>query len=77
MYKFVIALLLVLLCSNSFAYDGTIKNRYGKVIGYVNVDRCGDVKTYDKYGRHKTTIEDSKIKNRYGRTTGSVNFKKD
>jgi len=61
---------------NAFAYDAKIKDKYGRVTGYL--DQKGD-KTYivDKYGKRGDYIEsDGDIKNKYGRTKGKIEVKK-
>ena len=55
-----------------FSYDGVIKDKYGKVTGYL--DKDGD-KTYvvNKYGKRGDFIEeDGDIKDKYGRTKGKI-----
>ena len=62
----------ILLSINVSAYDAVIKDKYGRVTGYL--DQKGD-KTYmiDKYGKRGDYIEsDGTIKNKYGRTKGKV-----
>ena len=57
---------------NVFAYDAKIKDKYGRVTGYI--DKKGD-KTYivDKYGKRGDYIEsDGEIKDKYGRHKGKV-----
>jgi hypothetical protein len=57
---------------NAFAYDAKIKDKYGRVTGYL--DHKGD-KTYivDKYGKRGDYIEkDGDIKDKYGRRKGKI-----
>ena len=61
-----------LLSNSLLAYDAVIKDKYGRVTGYV--DQKGD-KTYkvDKYGKRGDYIEaDGDIKDKYGRTKGKI-----
>ena len=72
---FVLLLLGVFLSNNLLAYDAVIKDKYGRVTGYL--DQKGD-KTYvvDKYGKRGDYIEsDGDIKDKYGRTKGKVEKK--
>ena len=40
------------------AYDGRIKDQYGRVVGYVSADKDDNsVKIHDKYGKTTATIE--------------------
>lgn len=58
------------------AYDAVIKDKYGKVTGYL--DKKGD-KTYivDKYGKRSNYIEsDGDIKDKYGRRKGKIKINK-
>jgi len=58
-----------------FAYDYVVKDKYGKVTGYM--DKQGD-RTYmiDKYGRRGDYIEsDGTIKDKFGRKKGKINKK--
>jgi hypothetical protein len=57
---------------NAFAYDAKIKDKYGRVTGYL--DHKGD-KTYivDKYGKRGDYIEsDGDVKDKYGRKKGKI-----
>ena len=61
---------------SAFAYDAKIKDKYGRVTGYL--DHKGD-KTYivDKYGKRGSYIQgdiedDGDIKDKYGRRKGKI-----
>ena len=73
---FLVLLIFGFFLSNySLAYDAVIKDKYGRVTGYL--DQNGD-KTYtvDKYGRRGDYIEsDGDIKDKYGRTKGRIEKK--
>ena len=61
-----------LFSNNLFAYDAVIKDKYGKVTGYMDQD--GD-KTYivDKYGKRGDFIESNgNIKDKYGKIKGKI-----
>ena len=61
--------------TNVLAYDYVIKDKRGRVTGYM--DTKGD-KTYilDKYGRRGDYIKsDGTIKDKYGRTKGKIEKK--
>jgi len=65
----------LLLSNNLIAYDAVVKDKYGRVTGYLDQD--GD-KTYrvDKYGRRGDYVEsDGDIKDKYGRTKGKIEKK--
>ena len=68
-------ILSILISHNLLAYDAVIKDKYGRVTGYL--DQKGD-KTYmvDKYGIRGDYIEaDGDIKDKYGRTKGKIESK--
>ena len=62
----------IMMTNQVFSYDGTIKDKYGRVTGYIDKE---DDKTYilDKYGRRGDYIEsDGSIKDKYGRRKGTI-----
>lgn len=61
----------LMLVSTSYAYDGKIKDKYGRVTGYVSQDG-DDIEVYDKYGKKEAVVEDTKIKDKYGKTKGYI-----
>ena len=68
-------ILSILISNTLLAYDAVIKDKYGRVTGYL--DQKGD-KTYmvDKYGRRGDYIDaDGDIKDKYGRTKGKIEKK--
>ena len=68
----VLSAMLLLHANMLLAYDGKIKDKYGRVTGYI--DKKGD-KTYivDKYGKRGDYIQsDGTIKDKYGRTKGKI-----
>ena len=72
MIKTPIFIFILLSCNVLFAYDGVIKDKYGRVTGYLDKD---DDKTYivDKYGRRGNYIEsDGEIKDKYGHSKGKI-----
>ena len=71
----IIFILLIAIPPIGLAYDATIKDKYGRVVGYL--DQKGD-KTYvvDKYGKRGDFIEsDATIKDKYGRKKGKIEKK--
>jgi hypothetical protein len=71
-----IIILLLTLSTPSYAYDGKIKDKYGRVSGYL--DKDGD-KTYivNKYGKRGDYIEsDGTVKDKYGKVKGKIEEKK-
>ena len=66
-----IILLCIILISPALAYDAVIKDKYGKITGYL--DKKGD-KTYfvDKYGKRGDYVENGVIKDKYGRAKGKI-----
>jgi len=76
MKKIITFILLFFITNILFAYDAVVKDKYGRVTGYI--DKKGD-KTYliDKYGKRGDYIEsDGDIKDKYGRRKGKVETKK-
>jgi len=76
MKKIITFILLFFITNILFAYDAVIKDKYGRVTGYI--DKKGD-KTYiiDKYGKRGDYIEsDGDIKDKYGRRKGKIEIKK-
>jgi len=72
-----ILLMLLFVVTTSYAYDGKIKDKYGRTTGYIDVKNNGDTVYKDKYGRKEYTVtNDGKIKDIYGRTTGYIEVKK-
>jgi len=72
MQRSFIFIVTVLLTNTLLAYDAKIKDKYGRVTGYI--DKDGD-KTYivDKYGKRGDFIEsDGTIKDQYGRTKAKI-----
>jgi hypothetical protein len=70
--KTVTFVLLFFITNISLAYDAVIKDKYGRVTGYL--DKKGD-KTYivDKYGKRGDYIEsDGDIKDKYGIWKGKI-----
>ena len=65
----------LILSNNVFSYDAVIKDKYGRVTGYM--DKDGDkIYVVDKYGRRGDYIEsDGTIKDEYGRTKGKIEKK--
>lgn len=64
MLKFII---LILLVSNSYAYDYKVKDNRGRTIGYLNKDdKVIDI--IDLRGRKNGYIEEDEIKDKYGNT---------
>jgi len=66
MIKFII---LLLLSSNLYAYDVTIKDNRGRTIGYLDRDEDKDqIDIIDVRGRRNGYIEEDEIKDRFGNT---------
>lgn len=55
----------------SYAYDSTIRDRNGKVIGYIDSGK-GTITVHDKYGKKKSTIKDGVVKDKYGKIQGYI-----
>ena len=66
--KFILIGVLVI-SSQGNAYDGEIKNQYGRVIGYVKQGEITDI-----YGRTKLYIQSNKIKDKFGRLLYEVDM---
>ena len=58
-------ILLIIFTSITFAHDGKIKDKYGRVIGYADQDD-DSVIIKDVYGRKMYEIEDYEITDEYG-----------
>jgi hypothetical protein len=70
--KLSLFIFIILISNCLLAYDAVIKDKYGRVSGYLDKD---DDKTYivDKYGKRGDFIEpDGTIKDKYGRTKGKI-----
>ena len=64
-------LVFTLIAVNSYAYDYTVTDKYGKTKGYANENSKG-VELKDKYGRTTRYIQDGKVKNKYGLTESYI-----
>jgi hypothetical protein len=70
--RILFSLVLIISLQGLSAYDTVIKDKYGRVTGYLDKK---DDKTYivDKYGKRGDYIEsDGDIKDKYGRRKGKV-----
>ena len=68
----ILLLFSVTLMNNTLSYDGKIKDKYGRVTGYLDQD--GDkIYIVDKYGKRGDFIEsDGTIKDKHGRKKGKI-----
>jgi len=58
MIKYSVLVIFMFIISNVMAYDGKVKDDYGRVTGYFRVDDNKQITTvYDIYGRKMYTLE--------------------
>ena len=72
MFKLLLIILLVLV-DHTMAYDATIKDQYGKTVGYINKGNSNETSIRDEYGVVTGYISsDGEIKDKYGSITGHI-----
>ena len=68
-------LVLTLITVNSYAYDYTITDKYGRTTGYAKENSKG-IELKNKYGRTTGYIQDGKVKDKYGRVESYIKCNK-
>ena len=68
-----VTLVLLIAFDYATAYDGTIKDKYGRTTGYVDYKKNGDTQFISITGQKANIIKaDGTIKNNKGQTTGYI-----